>query len=288
MEDLTEGKQQYETAKSQESANNKIPSSVVLDMLIQLSDNSENLDEATKAELSSIIGRFSILSTQLDEAAELQNINENPETAPRPEGYLSIDELSESLEVSKSLIQYAIKLSEGYGEETNNSQLSTESIEFLSPDQQKLVERVIKSEIWVPEGYITANGIASLMQINSIVVYAAVKRLKNEGLIDPISRFLNNRKTVLFSPKEQMIIENGIESYARAPEGYITRSEFSHRLNTSSSNFEKIVNKIPEEILGPVKKYKNNKNGSAAGRPACFYSPKQQAIITTYFSVKQK
>ena len=288
MEELPEGKQQYETAKSQERANNKMLSSVVLDMLIQLSNDSENLDEATKAELSSIIGRLSILSTQLDEATELHNDTENIGTENRPEGYLSLDELSESLEVSKSLIKYAIKLSEDYGEETNNSQLSTESIELLSPDQQKLVERVIKSEIWIPEGYITANGIASLMQINSVVVYAAVKRLKNEGLIDPIYRFLNNRNTVLFSPKEQMIIENGIESYESAPEGYITRSEFSRRLNTSSSNFDRIVNKIPEEILGPVKKYKNNKNGSAAGRPACFYSPKQQAIITTYFSVKQK
>ena len=288
MEELPEGKQQYETAKSQERANNKMLSSVVLDMLIQLNDNSENLDEATKAELSSIIGRFSILSTQLDEAAELHNDTENIGTENRPEGYLSLDELSESLEVSKSLIKYAIRLSGDEIGEIINFQLNDNSVQGLSPDQQKMIEAVIKSEIWIPEGYITANGIASLMQINSVVVYAAVKRLKNEGLIDPIYRFLNNRNTVLFSPKEQMIIENGIESYESAPEGYITRSEFSRRLNTSSSNFDRIVNKIPEEILGPVKHFKNKKNEAVSGRPACFYSPRQQAIITEYFNLKQK
>jgi predicted transcriptional regulator len=284
MEELPEGKQQYETAKSQERANNKMLSSVVLDMLIQLSNDSENLDEATKAELSSIIGRLSILSTQLDEATELHNDTENIGTENRPEGYLSLDELSESLEVSKSLIKYAIKLSEDYGEETNNSQLSTESIELLSPDQQKLVETVIKSEIWIPEGYMTANGIAKLLEVTPAMAYAAAKRLKNKGLIEPIYRNIQNHKAPFYSPKDQIQIEKEIETFTEIPDGYIRKSELIRKLKTDMNTLNRIIDQIPPDLLGPVKIYKNNINDIRSGRPTSFYSPDQQKIITAYFT----
>jgi predicted transcriptional regulator/AraC-like DNA-binding protein len=194
------------------------------------------------------------------------------ETAP--EGYMTIEDMAESLEIYWSPLNKRIKTLLRENPELNIGErvyLSKKGhrARYYSPEVYKKIREELEEETL---GWKTTKKLSEELGVTQAKIYSEVDRLvkKDPGFKKEIKRYLDAGRTQIhYSPRAERVLREKING---APAGYETINSLSGKLGFSQGGIrqkiDKVLNKYPE-LDSEVKKFPGK-----TGKAVNYFSPR--------------